>query len=273
MTTSSAPVAPVDHTAALVAQSALLAAALDGGDLAAPVAGCPGWDVGRLVRHVGGAHRWTEEIVRTRATGPVPEDINDPDAYAAVPDAALAGWFTEGAGALAAALRDAGPDAPLWTVAPGGTARFWARRMTYETAVHRYDVATALGVPYELDAAVARSGLDEWTEFSVLPQVFESPRALADLLRPGRTLWLRTTADSGAGEGAGWVLDLGGREPVRRPAAPGERATVTVTGTPADLLLLMYGRLTPGSAGIEVTGDVAAFNSWLYEVSSWLRIE
>jgi uncharacterized protein (TIGR03083 family) len=258
----------VDHTTEIVHQSALLAAALDGADLSAPVADCPGWDVGRLVRHLGGAHRWTEQIVRTRATGPVAEDINAPDAHAEVPGSALAGWLTEGAGALAAALREAGPDAPVWTVAPGGTARFWARRMTYETAVHRYDAATAVGVPYVLDAAVAHGGIDEWTEFSVLPQVFESPHALGELLRPGRTLRLRS-----AGDDADWLVDLGGQAPVRRPAAAGERASVTVTGAPADLLLLMYGRRSPEAPGIEVTGEAALFKSWLYEVSSWLRIK
>ncbi|MFI5804869.1 maleylpyruvate isomerase family mycothiol-dependent enzyme [Streptomyces sp. NPDC051561] len=259
--------APVDHTAEIVTQSTLLRAHLDGADLTAPVAACPGWDVARLVRHVGSAHRWVEEIVRSRATGPVEEDINDPDAHTALSGSALADWLGQGAEALGAALREAGPDAPVWTVAPGGTARFWARRMTYETAVHRYDVAAALGVPYVLDPAVARGGLDEWTEFSVLPQVFDFPGALHALLGPGRSLRLRTVERD-----AGWVVDLGGALPDRRPAVPGEQATVTVSGTAADLLLLMYGRLTPQSPEIEAEGDGDLLNSWLHEVSSWLRI-
>ena len=260
--------APVDHIAEIPAQTALLRSYLDGADLDAAVPGCPGWDLGRLLRHLGAAHRWTGTIVRSLATGPVPDDeVNDPAAYAQVPPAELGDWLTEGARQLAADLRAVGPDAPVWTVAPGGTARFWARRMTYETVIHRYDVARAVGVPFVLDAAVARSGLDEWLEFSVLPQVFDDPAALRALLREGRTLRLRTTGDD-----PGRLVDLGGEAPVLRPVAAGEQATVTVSGSPADLLLLMYGRLSPKSAGIEVTGAEEVFKSWSYEVSSWLRI-
>ena len=84
-------------------QAGLLAGAVDGADLGTPVPSCPGWNVAQLLRHLGGGLRWAEEIVRTRATGPLP------DAHfrqvSADPDPTLGGWVATGAEQLAATLR------------------------------------------------------------------------------------------------------------------------------------------------------------------------
>ncbi|WP_343034479.1 maleylpyruvate isomerase N-terminal domain-containing protein [Streptomyces sp. 769] len=148
------------HCAEIVAQSALLRTRLDGADLSAPVPTCPGWTLAQLVRHLGGAHRWAETIIRTRAADPVPDDlVDDVSGHPDVDAATLGAWLTDGAEQLADALRAAGPDAPVWTVAPGGTPAFWARRMTHETVVHRADAtfvaAQAPGGPAGADRPFA----------------------------------------------------------------------------------------------------------------------
>jgi Mycothiol maleylpyruvate isomerase N-terminal domain len=55
----------------IVIQADLLGSCLKDADLAAPVPSCPGWNAGRLVRHLGDVQRWAETTVRTRATGPL----------------------------------------------------------------------------------------------------------------------------------------------------------------------------------------------------------
>ncbi|MFE0171193.1 maleylpyruvate isomerase N-terminal domain-containing protein [Streptomyces sp. NPDC059002] len=257
------------YAARLVDQTALLTAAVDGADRAAPVPGCPGWTLAHLLRHVGGAHRWAETIVRTRATEPVPdEQVNDVTPKEDDDLGALADWLMEGAERFADTLRATDEDVPVWTVAPGGTPRFWARRMTFETVVHRFDATAAVGAAYALDADVALDGLDEWLEFSTLPQAYESPEARRALIGPGRSVHFHATdAPEGTGE---WLIDLSG-EPFTWSHAH-KKATVAVRGPLADLLLLLYQRRSPVPAdGIEVLGDEGLFGDWVTGAGAWLR--
>ncbi|MGO4757183.1 maleylpyruvate isomerase N-terminal domain-containing protein, partial [Streptomyces sp. 2MCAF27] len=85
--------------AEIAAQTDLLRPLIKDADLTAPVPSCPGWNVGQLLRHLGGAQRWGAEIVRTRATGPLPDDhFRDLSPYAREDPAVLGPWLTEGAG-------------------------------------------------------------------------------------------------------------------------------------------------------------------------------
>ena len=53
------------HCAEIVTQTELLTEGLTGVDLTARVPSCPEWSLGGLLRHLGGAHAWIEEIVLT----------------------------------------------------------------------------------------------------------------------------------------------------------------------------------------------------------------
>ncbi len=260
------------HCGEIVAQTGLLVSHVEGAELSTPVPACPGWNLGQLLRHLGEAHRWVETIVRTRATGPVSEErINNVSDATDQDPAELAGWLTEGAGQLADALRTAGPEAAVWTVAPGGTPVFWARRMTHETVVHRADAAFAVGADFTVDDEVAIDALDEWMSFGHLPPVFETRPDLPALLAGGRTLGFRAT-DTAPEAGAEWLVGLGRDTLVSRRG--GGPATVTAQGPLADLLLFVYGRrFAPGAAGggIEVIGDEALLDAWLDATSFWLK--
>jgi uncharacterized protein (TIGR03083 family) len=247
---------------AILAHAALLSGHVRAADPAAPVPTCPEWSVGRLARHVGGTHRWAAEAVGTRAAGPVPDDlVNDVDRWPDADAATLAGWLAEGAERLAGALADAGPDAPVWTPGPGGTAAFWARRMTFETVLHRYDAARAKGVAYALEADLAGDGLDEWMEFAAVPEAYEPDAGKPDLLGAGRTLHFHATD----APGAEWLVDLTGAAPVWRRAH--EKAAVAVRGPVTELLLLVYGR---PAEGVEVLGDAELLDVWLARSRFWL---
>ncbi|MGW1374015.1 maleylpyruvate isomerase N-terminal domain-containing protein [Streptomyces sp. NPDC002446] len=272
------------HCAEIVAQTDLLRARIEGADLAAPVPTCPGWSLGQLLRHVGWAHRWVEEIVRTRATGPVSDErLNDVSGYRDEDPAVLGAWLAEGAGQLADTLRAAGPEAEVWTVAPGGTPVFWARRMTHETVVHRADAAfavaaapsgrtgSAAGAGFTVADEVAVDALDEWMGFGSLPEVFEAEPELRKLMSGGRTLHFQATGTA-PGAPVQWLVGLEGDALTWRRAHA--EATVAVRGPLAELLLLIYGRRPTrgaGGSGIEIAGDVALLDAWLDGVGFWLN--
>lgn len=247
------------YQAEIVRQTEALVSCVDGADLGTPVPTCPGWDLARLLRHLGDGHRRVEEVVRTRATGPLPDDrlraAADDDPADDDP-ADFGTWLVEGARKLAEALAEAGPDAELWTAVPGETPAFWARRFAHETAVHRADATLALGEDYELSPEVAVDALDEWLELGSLPQAFEAHPEKRELLGPGRTLHLHATDVE-----AEWLVDLTGDAPAWRRAH--EKAAVAVRGPVTELLLVVYGRKPPA----EVFGDRDLLDFWLKRVS------
>jgi uncharacterized protein (TIGR03083 family) len=242
------------HCAQIVDQTARLVADLAGADLRAPVPSCPAWTLGMLVRHVGGGHRWAEEIVRTRATGFLPDAqlrVLDGDDTGPLPG----GWLVEGAERLAAALRAAGPGVvELWTPVPGAGTPFYARRFAHETAVHRADAALAAGVPFALAPEVAADGIDEWMALETLPVHLDRDPAKRDVLGAGRTLSFR--ADSGEA----WLLDATGEAVTWRRS--GADAAVTVRGSLTELLLVLY-RRRAARGDVEVRGDRALLDRYL----------
>ncbi|MEU5790551.1 maleylpyruvate isomerase family mycothiol-dependent enzyme [Micromonospora purpureochromogenes] len=251
--------------AEIVQQSDLLRSHLDGADLTVAVPSCPGWNVGQLVRHLGGGQRWAAEIVRTRpSTPPSDTHFRDLSPYADEDPAVVGPWLVEGAAELAGALRDAGPAARVWTPLGPGSPAFFARRFAHETLVHRADAALALGVDVAVPQEVAVDALDEWMELGALPQMFDFHPHRRELLGPGRTLHLHAT-DTPAELGAEWVVDLTGDLIAWRRAH--EKAAVAVRGPLTNLLLLVYGRLSVDTAGVEVIGDAKLLDLWLERVA------
>lgn len=249
----------------ILRQTDLLRSLLGGADPAVRVPTCPAWNLGQLARHVGGAHRWVETIVRTRATGPVShhlvDDVFDYGDENNEDTATLDAWLADGARQLTDALADAGPDTRVWTVVPDQPLVFWARRMLFETVVHRADAAWTVGRDYRLDPAVARDGLDEWMSFGTVPEAYDGNDV--PLLGAGRTLRLSATDDPGGD----WFVDLTGDAPRQRHTD--EKAAVTVRGPLTDLLLLVYGR--PVEERTDVEGDRPLLDLWLRRTGFWLH--
>lgn len=248
----------------IVAQTALLARVIEGADLTMPVPSCPGWNVGQLLRHLGGGQRWAAEIVRTEAAQP-PSDayFRDLSAYANEDPTVLAPWLTESAALLAGTLRDAGPGATMWTPLPGRTAHFYARRFTHETVIHRADAVLAVGVEYALGDEIALDAVDEWMELGSLPMHLDVNPRIRELLGPGRTVHLHAT-DMPPEAAAEWLIDLTGDTITWRRARAD--AAVSVGGPLTDLLLVLYKRLPVRSDGIEIAGDAALLDFWLERV-------
>lgn len=252
------------YCAEILAQTDLLRALVKDADPAARVPTCREWNLGQLVRHVGGTHRWADTVVRTRATEPVPDTlVNEVFGYDDDDPAVLEAWLAEGAQRLADAFAEAGPDTRVWTVVPGRPIAFWARRILHETVVHRADAAWTVGAGYRLDAAVARDGLEEWLGFGRVPEAYEAGGGREPLLGPGRSLRFRA-AGNPAEE---WFVDLSGDVPAW--SHRGGPAAVTVRGALSDLLLFVYGR--PVRDRLDVRGDTALLDLWLERTGFWLH--
>ncbi|MFE1173583.1 maleylpyruvate isomerase family mycothiol-dependent enzyme [Streptomyces sp. NPDC058773] len=253
------------HCAEIVDQADLLSAGLDEHtQLTAAVPSCPDWNLAQLLRHLGEAHRWVEELVRTRATEPPPDTaLRDLPRDTTETPAALAAWLTEGARLLADTLRAAGPDARIWTPLPSGSPRFFARRMAHETVMHRADVTLTLGRDFAVGQRVALDCLDEWMELGSLPEMFDHHPDRRELLGPGRTLHFHAT-DTPPEAAADWLVDLTGNTLAWRRAQ--EPAAVSVSAPLTDLLLLIYGRAPSDNGAYEITGDAELLEFWLARV-------
>lgn len=234
------------YRAEIIAQTGGLIETISDADLTLAVPTCPRWNLDKLVRHVGGAHRWAAELVRKRATEFLPPERQTTDDHPA--------YLRAGAEHLVTVLRDAGPDAPVWTWTADRSAAYWARRMTHETVVHRIDACLALGRPYDLASDLAADTLEESLDLIMtLRGNDENLRGDGEVLRfhaPGAGEWrVRLTAD--------------GPEPV--PAAVPDDAAVTAEGPAADLLLVLLRRLPPGT--VRITGRADLLERWLAHTS------
>ncbi|NSC21110.1 maleylpyruvate isomerase family mycothiol-dependent enzyme [Streptomyces albus subsp. chlorinus] len=226
----------------------LFADAVARADPSAPVPACPDWAVRDLASHLGTVHRWATGFVREGRTEPV-----RPSEPSALPDAELAPWLREGHGLLVETLRSAPQDLSCWTILPAPSPlAFWSRRQAHETAVHRVDAESALGVPLSpLDAGFAADGIDE-----LLRGFYPRRGVPAPFAASPRTLYVRATDVPGAA----WTVHLG--EPPRAEAAAEVPAApdCVYEGRATDLYLVLWNRL-PLSA-ITLTGDESVAHRW-----------
>ncbi|WP_329201185.1 MULTISPECIES: maleylpyruvate isomerase family mycothiol-dependent enzyme [unclassified Streptomyces] len=245
---------PAQHAAAVAAETAEFVATVTAADLSTPVPTCPGWTVGDLTQHVGSVHRWFTELLRRRVQQPPTSrevDLRLPEQ----PDG-LPGWLAASAREAAEVFAATDLDAPMWAWGVDQHARFWVRRMLFETLVHRADAQLALGLSPHIDRALAVDGIDEF--LTNLP--FASPFAplTAQLRAPHRAV--RFTCTDGDGD---WLVGLrpDGFALVAEGDGPGT-ADAAVQGTAADLLLLLYGRLDRQDDAFHLLGDPDLLAHW-----------
>ena len=242
--------------AEFVAETARCAAAAAGLAPDTPLPTCPEWTVRDLVTHVGTGHRWAAEIVERRLMEPAPYVLID-----APPEpAAWADWLTAGARRLAAAVRGAGSDRPVWAWRPERTAGFWLRKMLHDGLVHRFDAEIAGGRLGEVAPDVAADGVSDLLASIATLSATDSPDPIfAGLAGAGETMQLSAT-DPGLA-GAEWHVE---RTPAgvhwREGHAP---ADVTVGAAARELLLVLNRRLEPTTDRVAVDGDQALFAFWL----------
>lgn len=248
------PAPPLDHRAAVAAETARFVAAIGDADLATAVPGCPGWTLADLVRHTGGVQRWFSVLLHSR----IQEPPRTREVDLRLPKRAdrLADWLAESATVAAEAFAATDPDLPMWAWGVDQHARFWARRMLFETLLHRTDAELALGLTPAIDRSLAVDGIEEF--LVNLPFATSFAPKVADLRGADRTLRFRTSDGDDTWlvrlRPDGFGLDAAG--------AAADTADATVRGTAADLLLLVYGRLPYRAQALAHEGDEDLLTHW-----------
>jgi uncharacterized protein (TIGR03083 family) len=217
-----------------------------------PVPTCPGWVVADVVEHVGSLYYWSSAHVATGARArlsPRSLDLHRPE------DGATPEWLREAIDPMMGIFRTCDPDASVWGWGADRHARFWPRRMLFETVVHRADASFAVGADPDVDAIVAADGFDEL--LSNLPHAAYFAPGIAELRGDGERLAFRAADLDIAWSirllAAGYAWDWSDGE-----------ADVTVSGRAADLLLLLYRRRAADDAGrFERAGDLALLDRFL----------
>ncbi|MEU8435700.1 maleylpyruvate isomerase family mycothiol-dependent enzyme [Streptomyces sp. NPDC029216] len=245
----------LDHGAAVAAETARFADLVRGADMAAPVPTCPGWNLADLVRHAGSVHRWFSVLLRQRIQAP--PTSRDVDLRLPERTEDYADWLAQGAAETAEVFASTDLNAPMWVWGADGHARFWVRRMLFETLVHRVDAERTLGLPSAVDRALARDGVDEFLVNLPFAGLF-APK-VANLRGAGRSIRFECTDTDGS-----WLVRLrpDGFGVVPDGAADEEPAEAVVRAPAADLLLLLYGRLDRSAATVAADGDDELLDLW-----------
>jgi uncharacterized protein (TIGR03083 family) len=220
-----------------------------------PVPSCPGWQLGDLAWHLGTVwNRWGRIVADgvttlegVQALGEAPRPADD----------LLIDWVASAHTAMYSSLTRADDDAEVWTWTGANRSVSWVRRrMTQETAVHRWDAAAAVGVPYDIPVSVAADGIDEFLMW------FAARRPSDDAAPVGGTVHLHCTDTAGdvndgsddrslvAGEWLVSRLDESGVAFTREHA----KGDAAVRGRANDLLLWLWRR---DGGPVEILGDVA----------------
>ncbi|MFE7226291.1 maleylpyruvate isomerase family mycothiol-dependent enzyme [Nocardioides sp. NPDC057577] len=222
---------PDDYLVTLGVLQAEFAAVLKQADPDVPVPSCDDWSVGDLADHLAGVHHWAAAMARDEDEEPLPVPLD------------LVAAYEEQAAELRETLSTLGPEA-FGRILNGltedgrGPVSFWFRRQVHETLIHLWDIRAALGL--ETPQATPELWADSVDE--VVTVMY--PRQIA--LKRVRKIVTRIEL-SATDAGRTWAI-----------GAPNAVQKVSVTGSAHDLALLLWGRTSPRTAELTVTGDEAA---------------
>lgn len=203
------------------------------------------WSVGTVARHVAGTHHVVAGVVAGRPTADFGlfASLQSPEKN----DPGFLGWFARGTAAMCERFEETPEEEPCWNWSEGdaGQVRFWPRRMAHECVIHRWDAQMGeRGSADSIVPQVAADGIDEFLD------IFVAAGRAQSAAQAGPTVFIeaRDTGDS-------WSIELpvGGRI-IRRDATAGD---AQLRGDAADLLLLLWGRLSTVPEAIAATGPLS----------------
>ncbi len=218
-----------------------------------PVPSCPDWNLGDLAWHIGKVWNQWGRIVSEGIT--TLEGVQAMGQPARPSDELLIDWVSAAHTSMFSALARAADDAEVWTWTGRNQPEIWVeRRMVQETAMHRWDAAHAVGVPYEIPVAVAADGIDEFLTWFAAGRTNESAAPV-----DGSVHLHCTDTSSDVNEGADDRSAVNGEWLVRRLDDTGiefsrehAKGDAAVRGRANDLLLWLWRR---EAGGVEILGD------------------
>jgi uncharacterized protein (TIGR03083 family) len=224
------------------------ASTLDSADCDARVPSCPEWNVSELAGHLGTIHRWAEHLVRAVAPERIPSSQMGLEL-----GPVSAEWLRSGGAALVSTLREGDPDAPMWAWGADQHLRFWSRRQLHETMVHRIDLELAVGAPIVVEPVVASDAIDEFL-VNLKGASYFSPK-VKEIHGPRQVL--RFDANDADGS---WTVEITEDGFI----VGDEKATdAELSGSAADLLMVLYRRRDLDGSGLTVRGDRGLIDFWL----------
>lgn len=211
--------------------------------LSADVPPCPNWTVGDLTAHLVRVFTMVNRVLESNDhPGQLPTIMETSD---------LVGDYVAELRRLLANLDTTDPELERWNWSVGPqVAGFWWRRMAHEAAVHRWDAESAFGPGPPIDTDLAVDAIDEWFDVHLRSDLTD-PDITGDV--PG-TIQVQCLDTPGA-----FWASLTDRQLVFDRAVAG--SDVAVRGSASDLLLVLWGRLSPDA--VDVVGDDAVLRSWL----------
>ncbi len=209
------------------------------------VPSCPKWTVRDLVQHVWEVVGFWSYIVEHRIQNVAQLSGLKP---ATPSDNVLVASVRQLKDRAIDLLRETDQSTPIWNWSTNKTVSFVPRRLANELSVHRWDAQNAGGVVDPIPTELAQDGLDEWVNVFVASGWM---RFAGEYQGDGVVRILETDRDRS------WKVRL-----VDHTAeVGGEDATVTVSGSASDLILLMWRRVGTGS--VEIEGDRTALDHFL----------
>jgi uncharacterized protein (TIGR03083 family) len=236
---------PFEHYLGAISAEAVRLAAVTADSLVRKVPSCPEWNGRDLVDHVWHVHTfWLTQVRAANESG-----RTDPGERAIPTGEQPGDWLEEAAATLVDILSDAGPESPCWNWSGHDlTARWTARRMALETAVHRYDGELAADDPTPIETDLAVDGIDEFLRVHLASDVPEMPQATL-----GGSLCLACSDSERA-----WIVEVGGGQlRVREGSGP---ASACLRGTASDIYLFTWNRI--GVDDLELTGNRSVAAAW-----------
>lgn len=218
-----------------------------------PIPACPGWTMSDLIDHVGGLHRWAEAHVRLlslRRISGKELQLDMPEERRAYPD-----WLRAGLQRLIDTSLAADPDAEVWAWGADKHARFWPRRMLFETVIHRVDAELALEIPPHVQTSVALDGIDEFLDN--LPHAAYFAPKVAELRGSGERVALSPNDSDTI-----WTIQLA-EDGFHWDHSIFHPPDVSVTAMASELLLFVYGRRDTTSSSIAIKGDNSLLARWV----------
>jgi len=247
----SSPLAYCDALASVVKRMASVTEKLDP---ATRVPTTPDWNVGDLIAHVGGVHRWAVGQVEALTPERIPAaklGFTTPEDPAARP-----AWLVDGIEHMVEVFRGADPDAEMWGWGSDKHARFWPRRMIHETTVHAADAEFAAGLDPVVDRDLAIDGIDEFLD-NLPHAAYFAPR-VEELRGRGEQIALRASDADPT-----WTVTLN-PDRFSWDHAETPNANASIEGAASDLYLLVWGRRKPADTSrFKVEGDTALLDFWI----------